>query len=140
MKDALNTDLMYCQDRFVKMVRKFMSVQMPDPWNQKQVAEYVGVDEGVISKLLNRQEMGGYRTALKGHYLLPFVVKGVVDIMGLGIRGDNEAERKLIEIGRLLQDQGLLEVLYEANSLGIDVKASLSPIIRAVKQAKEGSE
>ena len=84
-----------------------------------------GIDEGKFSKLINNKD-GQYGLKLMGHYLILFVMRRVIDVRKLGL-GDSPAEKLLLELAPILEDDELISIISNARKLGRDPKSVLKP-------------
>lgn len=136
-KDLMNAEFPGQQRQHEKLVRKFMANYPGHPLNQKEMAELLEIKESRLSNLISRSRTTGtYGKTLQGKDVIHALLKGVYNIMELGLDTRDEKQAALKKIGLMFQDPELAEMIYEANQLNLDPKEILGPAIKAIKKQR----
>jgi transcriptional regulator with XRE-family HTH domain len=136
----MGKEIPHCQERHERLVRRFMANYPGKPMTQKEMAEYLGIDEARLSNLISKSKkeetFGKYGKILQGKDVIRCLIKGVYDVRKLGLNTNDKEEALLERLGQLFQRPDLLELIFEATDLGLDVKEIIEPSIKAIKKQR----
>jgi hypothetical protein len=134
LKTIFNTDFSYVQDEFVQQVKEYMKKH---DMNQVDLCNYLGggIDEPKVSKLLNRRA-GEYGEKLKGHFLVLFVERGIIDVQGLGLK-NQDVENYLLRLAPVLEDEEMISIIGEGKALGGDPKTLLRAWLKDLRASSK---
>lgn len=119
-------DLSKYQDAFSKVIDDIIrdNIKYPHLGNKKEIAEYVGLEAPILSRLTKKNPGEPYHTKLTGVYLMPFIVKGVIMVKQLCNDGCNqEIDTKVREFWRRAK---LQEAVNRIDELGLDPEKILN--------------
>lgn len=130
LKTIFNTDFSYVQDEFVRQVKQYMKKH---DMSQVDLCNYLGggIDEPKVSKLLNKR-VGEYGEKLKGHFLVLFVERGIIDVQSLGLK-NQDVENYLLRLAPVLEDEEIISIIGEGKALGGDPKTLLRAWLKDLK-------
>lgn len=120
-------DLSDYQDAFSEIIERIKEdkVNFPLLNSKKEIAEYVGIEAPILSRLTKKNPGEPYHTKLTGVYLMPFIVKGVIMVEQLfnDRCNENHEDTKVREFWKRAK---LQEAINRIDELGLDPEKILN--------------
>lgn len=126
----------HCQPQNRKLLKRFMKKMGGErPWNQKQVAEYIGMDEGRFSLIFSNKS-GKFGKELEGRDVIKFIFKGVYPVEELGLNINNRDEALLKRLCEVVQRPGWIEAVFRCMDADVDLVEVVSPALNIAEKTK----
>lgn len=120
-------DLSYYQDEFSRIIDQIKKdrVNFPLLNSKREIAEMVGIEPPILSRLTKRDFGENYHTKLTGVYLMPFITKGVIMVKQLCNEDciDTIKDTKVREFWKRAK---LQEAVNKIDALGLDPEKILN--------------
>ena len=125
------------QPKFCNLIRVYLDSH--NRMSQKELANLVGIQEPHLSALMIKvSDKNEYKRKLSAHYLLKFIIKGVITVAQIKDQDEYQQategkEKDFWELAKLMENTPLMKKLHQAQTLGLDIETFLDAWIAAKK-------